>query len=96
MKVDCRDAGAGSILPMAFNGQQYDLPTELLPPEVGTAEQQQSAADSGPAPSSEDGLQLTAQGDQRFDVLTHGMRALQDTGSQPAQQLTSQGLEEQQ
>ena len=68
---------------MAYNGQQYELPTELLPPEDGRAEQQQSAADSGPAPPPEHGMQQPAQGDHRIDVLT-------------AQQLIAHGMEEKQ
>ena len=77
----------GPLLTDAFSGQQYDLPAELLPPDVSAAQQHQSAVESDPAALTEYGLQLPVPSGQRFDVFPTGSRVQEDVESEPAQQL---------
>lgn len=84
----------GSIPADACSGQQYDLPTELLPPDVSEAQQQsalesavESAVESDPAALTEYDLQLPVPSGQRFDVFPSDSRVQQDGESEPAQQL---------
>lgn len=87
--IDCWGDYTGPLPTDAFSGQQYDLPAELLPPDVSAAQQQQSAVESDPAALTEYDLQLPVPSGQRFDVFPSDSRVQQDDQQErePAQQL---------